>query len=104
MPSLAFVYILRCADGSLYTGYTLNLERRLEQHQRGRGGKYTRTHRPVELVYSELCLTRAEAMRRESAIKRLTRLKKLLLLETEVKPTKRKMPKRKRLGKNLPSG
>ncbi len=82
MRARAFVYILRCADDSLYTGYTLDLERRLKQHQSGNGGKYTRTHLPVELVYSESFRTRREAMQREVAIKRLPRKKKLALIET----------------------
>ncbi len=79
----AFVYILRCADGSLYTGYTTDLERRFKQHQSGNGGKYTRTHRPVELVYSELCRTKRAAMRREIAIKQLPRRRKLALVDGE---------------------
>ncbi len=79
---MPFVYILRCADGSLYTGYTTDLQRRLKQHQSGHGGKYTRTHRPVELIYSEPYRTRREAMQREIAIKRLPRAKKLVLVQT----------------------
>ncbi len=80
MRSRAFVYILRCADGSLYTGYTIDLERRLKEHQKGRGGRYTRTHLPVEMVYSESCRNRREAMQREVAIKRLPRARKLALI------------------------
>jgi putative endonuclease len=82
MRSHAFVYILRCADGTLYTGYTTDLERRLKQHQSGNGGKYTRTHTPVELVYAESFHTRRQAMQREAAIKRLPRKKKLALIES----------------------
>ncbi len=77
----AFVYILRCVDGSLYTGYTVDLQRRLKQHQSGNGGRYTRTHLPVELVYAESFRTRREAMRREIVIKQLPRKKKLALFE-----------------------
>ncbi len=81
MRPRAFVYILRCADGSLYTGYTIDLVRRVKQHQSGNGGKYTRTHLPVELIYSESFRTRREAMQREVAIKRLPRKRKLALID-----------------------
>ncbi|MGB8644075.1 MAG: GIY-YIG nuclease family protein [Anaerolineae bacterium] len=77
---MPFVYILRCADDTLYTGYTVDLERRVKQHQSGHGGRYTRTHRPVELVYSERRRTRRRAMQRELEIKRLPRAKKLALI------------------------
>ncbi len=80
----AFVYILRCADGSLYTGYTIDLVRRLKQHQSGNGGKYTRTHLPVELVYTESFRTRREAMQREVKIKQLPRKKKLALIDASL--------------------
>ncbi len=93
MPPRAFVYILRCADGSFYTGYTIDLQRRLKQHQSGHGGKYTRTHLPVELVYSESYRTRREAMRREIAIKRLPRAKKLALVLV-AKPASKKLGSR----------
>lgn len=75
-----WVYMLRCADGSLYTGWTNDLPRRLAAHQAGRGAKYTRAHLPVELVYTECFATRTEAMRREAAIKQLTRPQKLRLI------------------------
>ena len=74
-----FVYMLRCADGSLYTGSTTDLDRRLAAHQSGRGAKYTRSHGPVEVVYREACADRSAALRREAAIKRLTRSEKLAL-------------------------
>jgi exodeoxyribonuclease III len=67
------VYILRCGDGSLYTGVAKDVSRRLKQHAAGRGAAYTRTHAPVELVYSEDALTRSEALVREAAVKRLPR-------------------------------
>ena len=70
---MPYVYIVRCADGSLYTGWTMDLERRVDQHNAGRGGRYTRQHRPVELVYHEELPDRASAMRREVAIKRCGR-------------------------------
>lgn len=74
-----FVYILRCADGTLYTGITKDLQARLETHNAGRGGAYTRTHRPVTLLYSEPGYSRATALRREAQIKRLPRPRKELL-------------------------
>jgi predicted GIY-YIG superfamily endonuclease len=63
------VYILHCSDGSLYTGVTTNVERRLHCHNKGRGSKYTRSRRPVELVYVENFTTKTEALRREIEIK-----------------------------------
>lgn len=74
-------YILRCADGSLYTGWTNDLEKRLEAHQSGKGSKYTRSRLPLELVYCEVCESKEAAMRREWQIKQLPRAKKLLLTE-----------------------
>ena len=71
-----YTYILRCGDGSLYTGWTNNLEKRLEAHNAGRGGRYTRSRLPVKLVYYESFDTKNEAMRREAAIKKLTRQEK----------------------------
>ena len=78
-----YIYILRCADGSLYTGWTNDLEKRLAAHQSGKGGKCTRARLPVELVYSERFDTKQEAMRREWEIKQLTREEKLKLIESE---------------------
>ena len=74
------VYILRCGDGTLYTGCTNDLPRRLEAHQSGRGAKYTRSRLPVELVYREGVADKSAALRREAAIKRLERRKKLALI------------------------
>ena len=76
-----YTYILRCADGSLYTGWTNDLSRRVAAHQAGRGGKYTRARLPVELVYSEQFDTKSEAMRREWEIKQLSREEKLTLIK-----------------------
>ncbi len=76
----SYVYILECADGTLYTGYTVDLARRLRTHNAGRGAKYTRSRLPVRLVYSERCASKREAMGRECAIKRLTRAEKLALV------------------------
>ena len=75
-----FCYMLRCADGTLYTGWTKDLEQRLRTHNAGRGGKYTRSRLPVELVYREEFGTKEEAMSREWHLKRLTRQEKLRLI------------------------
>ena len=75
-----YTYILRCADGSLYTGWTNDLDKRIQEHKTGRGGKYTRAHAPVELVYYESFDTKNEAMSREWHIKQLTRKQKLALI------------------------
>jgi putative endonuclease len=76
-----WVYLLRCADGSLYTGITTDLARRLAEHngEGGAGARYTRSRRPVELAYAEAAASRAAAARREAAIKRLDRARKLAL-------------------------
>jgi putative endonuclease len=78
---VAVVYILQCADGTLYTGWTTDLERRLRAHNSGQGARYTRGRRPVRLVYQEEQLTRSAAQRREVAIRRLSRADKLKLIE-----------------------
>ena len=78
----AFVYMLRCKDGSLYTGWTDELEHRLAMHNSGRGAKYTRGRGPLELVYSEELPDKEAALRRECAIKKLRREQKLTLLQT----------------------
>lgn len=78
----AFVYMLRCKDGSLYTGWTNDLEHRLAMHNSGRGSKYTRGRGPLELVYSEELPDKEAALRRECAIKKLRREQKLALLQT----------------------
>ena len=75
-----YVYILRCADGTLYTGWTTDPVRRLREHNRGKGAKYTRSRRPSELIYQERYDSRQEAMRREWEIKHLTREEKLMLI------------------------
>lgn len=76
------VYILRCADGTLYTGCTNDLARRLRAHSAGKGAKYTRARLPVELVYTEPALDKSQALRREAAIKALSRGEKLALIQT----------------------
>ena len=75
------VYILRCGDGSLYTGWTNDLQHRLKMHAEGKGGKYTRSHLPVELVYTEEFETSRDARSREVMIKKLSREQKLRLIE-----------------------
>ena len=76
-----WVYMLRCGDGSLYTGWTNDLERRVQTHAAGRGARYTRSRLPVELVYAEILPTKSEALRREAALKRLRRAEKLELIQ-----------------------
>ena len=76
-----YVYILRCGDGSLYTGSTNDPEKRLKVHQSGKGAKYTRSRLPLELVFLEEYNSKSEAMSREYAIKQLTREEKLRLIE-----------------------
>lgn len=75
-----YVYILRCADGTLYTGWTTDLEARMETHNSGTGAKYTRGRGPVQLIYSECFETKREALRREAAIKKMKRDRKLKLV------------------------
>jgi putative endonuclease len=74
------VYILRCRDGSLYTGSTNDLTRRLAAHRAGRASAYTRSRRPIRLAYRETVRDRSAALRREAAVKRLTRTEKLALV------------------------
>lgn len=76
-----YTYILKCNDDTLYTGWTNNLEKRIKDHNDGKGAKYTKTRRPVELVYYEKFETKEEAMKREYAIKQLTREEKKTLIE-----------------------
>lgn len=77
-----YTYLLRCCDGSLYCGWTNDLQKRVDTHNAGKGGRYTRAHRPVELVYYECFQTQSEAMRREAEIKALPRERKLELLRS----------------------
>ena len=81
MTGLNVVYMLRCADGTLYTGWTNDLKKRLKSHAAGKGGKYTRARLPVQLVYTERFETEHEARSREWHIKRLTRAQKLALIK-----------------------
>lgn len=75
------LYMLRCGDGSLYTGITTDVERRLEEHRTGKGAKYTRGRGPLNLVYQEECADKSTALKRELEIKALTREEKLKLTE-----------------------
>ncbi|MDU6346385.1 MAG: GIY-YIG nuclease family protein [Clostridium sp.] len=76
-----YTYMLRCADGTLYSGYTTDPCRRAALHNSGKGAKYTRSRRPVELVFVGSHLTKSEALQREAALKKLSRAQKLLLIE-----------------------
>jgi len=77
------VYILHCQDKTLYTGYTTDIKRRLLDHNEGmRGARYTKTRRPVKLVYAKRFRTRSAAMKREAEIKKLSRTQKLKLIQT----------------------
>lgn len=77
-----YVYILLCSDGTLYTGWTNDLEKRIKIHNDGKGAKYTKTRRPVTLVYYEVYQEKREALKRECQIKKMTRKKKLQLIES----------------------
>ncbi|NMA63180.1 MAG: GIY-YIG nuclease family protein [Syntrophomonadaceae bacterium] len=78
-----YVYIVRCSDGSLYTGSTNNLPARVEKHNRGEGARYTRGRRPVTLVYSESAASKSDALKREIQIKKMTRADKLSLIKEQ---------------------
>lgn len=81
-----YCYIIECADGTLYTGMTNDTERRMHQHDLGRGARYTRSRRPLRLVYIEQQSDRTTAMRRERVIKTLSRKRKLALIATKPDP------------------
>lgn len=78
--TLWFVYILRCSDGTLYTGITKDIDRRFEQHNKGTASKYTRSRLPVKLVYQESQPNQSLALKREAAIKEMTRKQKLAMI------------------------
>lgn len=77
----AYAYILECADGTLYSGWTNDLEKRIAAHNAGQGAKYTRSRRPVTLRYYEEFEDKSEALRRECALKKMSRAKKQALIE-----------------------
>ena len=76
-----FVYIVKCNDGSLYTGYAKDVNARISMHNEGKGAKYTKMRRPVQLVYKEVYYTKSEALKREYEIKTFSRQKKLKMIE-----------------------
>jgi putative endonuclease len=80
---MCFVYILECSDNTLYTGWTNNLDKRIETHLKGKGAKYTRCRLPVKLVYFEEYNDKISAQKREYEIKQMTRKEKLLLINKE---------------------
>ncbi len=82
MESIWYLYILRCGDGTLYTGITTDVDKRLEAHRAGKGAKYTKGRGPLELVYQETCGSHSQALKRELAIKGLTRPKKEALIQS----------------------
>ena len=75
------IYIIECEDGTLYTGWTNNLEKRFAMHVAGKGAKYTRSHKPVRIVYDEISDTPQQAQKREYQIKRLSHAQKLALIK-----------------------
>ncbi|WP_019138256.1 MULTISPECIES: GIY-YIG nuclease family protein [Peptoniphilus] len=79
----AFVYILKCADNSLYTGYTVNLEKRLKTHNSGKASKYTSARLPVKMVFSEECKDKSDALKKEYFIKSLNRDDKIKIIENK---------------------
>ncbi len=84
----SYVYILKCSDGSLYTGYTLDLDKRLKTHKAGKASKYTATRLPVEMVFSEECLDKSDALKKEYFIKTLTRDNKLKIINKKTSLTR----------------
>lgn len=80
MESNWYLYILRCGDGTLYTGITTDVQKRLETHRSGKGAKYTRGRQPLELVYREICENHSAALKRELEVKKLTRQEKETLI------------------------
>jgi len=85
MPAKFFLYLLQCRDKSYYCGYTHDLQKRVATHNAGRGGHYTKSHRPVKLVYFEHFGTQKKAMRRERQIKTYSHQKKLELIQKQAK-------------------
>lgn len=82
MEKVWYLYILECKDGSLYTGITDDIQRRLAQHEAGKGAKYTRGRGPLRLRYQEECGTHSQALRREAQVKALPRTQKIALMES----------------------
>jgi len=86
---MPYCYILKCSDSTLYTGWTTDIKRRVKQHNAGQGARYTRIRRPVKLVYAESLPDRSAAQKRELAIKRLPRAKKLMLIHSHRRDAKK---------------
>lgn len=84
------VYIVKCSDGTLYTGITTDVARRIKEHNAKLGAQYTKSRGPVKLVYKEKCATRSDALKREFQIKSWTRSEKLAFIKENVKPIKKK--------------
>lgn len=80
MTGNSYAYMLECSDGTLYSGYTTDIEKRLKNHNAGKGSKYTRARLPVKLVYLEECEDKSSAMSRECQLKKLNRKRKLQLI------------------------
>jgi putative endonuclease len=81
MENNHYVYILECNDGTLYTGYTNNVQKRLQVHSSGKGAKYTRGRLPVTLIYEKQCANKSEALKEEYKIKRLSKQQKMTLVK-----------------------
>ena len=81
LPVIYFVYIIECEDGTLYTGITTDSSRRFKEHMSGKAARYTRSHRPKLLVYEEQVLTQSCALKREHAIKKMTRAQKIRMIQ-----------------------
>jgi len=81
-----FVYIIKCKDGTLYTGFTDDLEKRFEAHKNGKGAKYTRSHKPEKVVFFEKHVKKVVALKRERELKKLTREEKLKFILSKNKP------------------
>lgn len=85
MAAKAYMYVVRCADGSLYTGYTTDLDRRIQTHNAGKGAKYTKPRLPVELIYSETFDSKQAAQSAEARFKRQPRAAKLAYIQEQTK-------------------
>lgn len=82
METTWYLYMLRCGDGTLYTGITTDVNKRLEAHRTGKGAKYTKGRGPLQLAYAELCGSHSDALKRELAVKKLTRQEKERLIKS----------------------
>lgn len=80
-----YTYMVHCSDGTIYSGFTTDLCRRVAMHNRGKGAKYTRSRLPVTLVYEESFTTKGEALKREASLKKLSRSEKIALIESKTK-------------------